>query len=229
MGDGSKKQSPLWDARKADTEKRILTAATRLFIAEGYVATTLAAVAAEAFVGVRTVYLRFGSKAELLKRVIEVAICADTEYADSDSDSDSDCDWAALALAAPSLEERVHAYACGVRSLVERVGPLVTVAAEAESSEPGFVEAAQSARRAIHASVATIWERFKTDGLLSAAVDLDWVIATASVLGQPETYVLMTRTLEYDAEAYQVWLERMWLQMATVPGPAVARSAHGAA
>jgi AcrR family transcriptional regulator len=223
MGDDVKKQSPLWDARKADTEKRILTAATRLFIAEGYVATTLAAVAAEAFVGVRTVYLRFGSKAELLKRVIDAAIRVEPDNADPD-----DCDWATLALTAPTLAERVHAYACGVRSLVERVGPLVSVAAEAEASEPGF-EAAQSARQAIHDSVAIIWERIKADGLVSPEADLNWVIATASLIGQPETYLLMTRTLNYDAEAYQVWLERTWLHMAAAPGHPIAETAAGAA
>jgi AcrR family transcriptional regulator len=224
MGDGVKKQSPLWDARKADTEKRILAAATRLFIAEGYVSTTLAAVANEAFVGVRTVYLRFGSKAELLKRVIDVAVCAEPENAPPD-----DCDWTTLAVTALTLEERVHAYACGVRSLMERVGPLVPVAAEAEASEPSFVEAAQSARLAIHGAVAMIWEKLKADGFVSPEADLDWIIATASLLGQPETFILMTRTLNSDAEAYQVWLERSWLHMATTPGPPISKATAGAA
>jgi hypothetical protein len=63
----------------AQTEQRIVTAATELFLADGYPATTLEAVAKRAQVGARTVYLRFGTKAALFKRVVDVAIVGDTE------------------------------------------------------------------------------------------------------------------------------------------------------
>src|SRR5262249_39590695 len=53
---------PLRQAQVAHTEERILAAATELFLADGYTATTLEAVARRARVGARTVYLRFGTK-----------------------------------------------------------------------------------------------------------------------------------------------------------------------
>ena len=53
----------LRQAQIVQTEQRIVTAATELFLADGYVATTLEAVAKRAQVGARTVYLRFGTKA----------------------------------------------------------------------------------------------------------------------------------------------------------------------
>ena len=46
------------------TERRILEAATELFIERGYVGTSLLAVAEAAGVAPRTVYVRFRSKAE---------------------------------------------------------------------------------------------------------------------------------------------------------------------
>ena len=55
----------LRQAQIAHTEQRIIAAATELFLADGYVATTLEAVARRARVGARTVYLRFGTKAAL--------------------------------------------------------------------------------------------------------------------------------------------------------------------
>jgi AcrR family transcriptional regulator len=55
--------SPLRRAQIRQTEERILAAATELFLADGYVATTLEAVARRAQVGARTVYVRFGTKA----------------------------------------------------------------------------------------------------------------------------------------------------------------------
>ena len=56
---------PLRQAQIRQTEERIIAAATELFVADGYVATTLEAVARRAQVGGRTVYVRFGTKAAL--------------------------------------------------------------------------------------------------------------------------------------------------------------------
>ena len=72
----------LRQAQTALTEQRILAAATELFLADGYVATTLEAVARRARVAARTVYVRFGTKAALFKRVVDVAIVGDTEPVD---------------------------------------------------------------------------------------------------------------------------------------------------
>src|SRR4249919_3977115 len=75
-------QQPLRQAQTALTEQRILAAATELFLADGYLATTLEDVARRAQVGARTVYVRFGTKAALFKRVIDVAIVGDTALVD---------------------------------------------------------------------------------------------------------------------------------------------------
>ncbi|WP_199730685.1 TetR/AcrR family transcriptional regulator [Amycolatopsis panacis] len=71
--------------RVADTEERIIAAARELFVRDGYAATTLTAVADAARVGHRTVYVRFGTKADLLKRVVDVAIVGDTQLIDLNS------------------------------------------------------------------------------------------------------------------------------------------------
>jgi AcrR family transcriptional regulator len=73
-----------------------------LFLADGYVATTLEAVARRARVGARTVYLRFGTKAALFKRVIDVAIVGDTQPVDV-----LGRDWMRDALTAPTAAERL--------------------------------------------------------------------------------------------------------------------------
>src|SRR4029077_14245223 len=95
---------PLRRAAVAPTEQRILAAATELFLEGGYLATTLEAVARRAQVGARTVYLRFGTKAALFKRVIDVAIVGDTEPVDV-----LGRDWMQAALTAPTAAERIAA------------------------------------------------------------------------------------------------------------------------
>lgn len=61
------------------TRRRIVDAATDLFIRQGYAATTLAQVAAGAGVAVQTVYFHYGNKTGLLKAVVDVAAVGDDE------------------------------------------------------------------------------------------------------------------------------------------------------
>src|ERR1700685_1590504 len=92
----------LRQAQIAQTEQRIVVAATELFLANGYVATTLEAVAKHAQVGARTVYLRFGTKAALFKRVVDVAIVGDTDPVDV-----LGRDWVQETLTAPTDVARI--------------------------------------------------------------------------------------------------------------------------
>src|SRR3954469_11890702 len=64
-------------ARVARTEQAILDAAGQLFLAQGYVSTTLAQVAEHAGVATRTVFVRFGSKVALFRRVVDRALAGD--------------------------------------------------------------------------------------------------------------------------------------------------------
>ncbi|WP_051178926.1 TetR/AcrR family transcriptional regulator [Nocardia concava] len=212
MSRGVKKTSPLWDARKAETERKILDAATRLFLSDGYAATSLAAVAEAAEVGSRTVYLRFGTKAELLKRAIDVAIVGDTQDIDL-----AHRDWHLRAATAPTLEERITAYAQGAAQLMARAAPLIAVATAAEPSEPLIAEAAQAGRAATQQHIADIWRKMHADNLLHPEADLDWIITTVGPLGQADTYNLGVRTLGWTPATYEAWLHTTWLRMATTP------------
>jgi hypothetical protein len=51
------------------------------------------------------------------------------------------------------------------------------------------------------------------DGLLDPGVDLDWVIDTSSILAAAETYLLVTRMLGWDLDAYQEWLATTGLRL----------------
>jgi AcrR family transcriptional regulator len=61
------------------TRRAVLDAARQLFLDRGYAATTVAAIAAEAGVSVETVYKAVGSKAALVKAVVDVSIVGDDE------------------------------------------------------------------------------------------------------------------------------------------------------
>src|SRR5271169_6333541 len=78
-GPGRRYRSPGREQQARRTRARIIAAAGGRFLARGYAATTMRAVAADAGVALPTVELAFGTKARLLKAVIDTAIAGDDE------------------------------------------------------------------------------------------------------------------------------------------------------
>lgn len=204
---------PLHQAQTAHTEQRIISAATELFLADGYVATTLAAVATRAQVGARTVYVRFGTKAELFKRVVDVAIVGDTEPIDILSR-----DWAQASMTAPTAAERIAASAAIGRQIMQRTGALFAVAQQAAAVEPEVAGFWQQGREQSRHAQAVFWTRMADDGLLDPAIDISWLIDTSSILGAAETYLLITRLTGWDLDAYENWLVTTWTRL-SAPAP----------
>ena len=72
--------------RRADkaerTRQAILKAASELFAAQGFAATTIGAIAAEADVAAETVYSRFGNKLTLISEILETAIVGNAPRVD---------------------------------------------------------------------------------------------------------------------------------------------------
>ena len=66
-------------AQAQETRRSILDGALELFLAGGYTATTIQAIAARAGVALPTVYAVFGSKRELLRQLLENSITGDDE------------------------------------------------------------------------------------------------------------------------------------------------------
>jgi AcrR family transcriptional regulator len=62
-----------------ETRDRVLTVARRLFVEQGYAATSIARIAAEAGVSAPTVFAGFKSKVNLLKEAVDTAIAGDTD------------------------------------------------------------------------------------------------------------------------------------------------------
>jgi AcrR family transcriptional regulator len=202
----------LRQAQVAHTEQRILAAAAELFLEGGYLATTLEAVARRAQVGARTVYLRFGTKAALFKRVVDVAIVGDTEPVDV-----LGRDWVQATLTAPTAAERIAASAAAGRQIMQRTGALFAVAQQAAAVEPliaGFWQQGREQSRRVHA---LFWTRMAEDGLLDPAVDLAWLIDTTAILAAAETYLLVTRMIGWNLDAYERWLARTFSQLMASP------------
>ncbi|HEY7261621.1 MAG TPA: TetR family transcriptional regulator [Trebonia sp.] len=203
------KPAGLRAARVRENEERIVRAAHELFLRDGYQATTLAAVADAAGVAHRTVYVRFGTKAALLKRVIDVALVGDLEPIDVASR-----EWARTTMTAATLEERIATLAQGSARLMASAAGVIAVAREAAPAEPVLAAAANAGRAATRDAVRAFWARALDDGLLAPECDLAWLADTTSLLAHAETYLLMRDTLGVTPAAYETWLAATWRRMA---------------
>jgi AcrR family transcriptional regulator len=171
-------------------------------------ATTLTAVADAARVAHRTVYVRFGTKAELLKRVVDVAIAGDTQDIDVQGRH-----WYQAALTAPTIDERIGLFADGSAALMARAGDVLAVAQQAEPVEPVIADAFPAGRAATRDSLRLFFTRLRDDGLLPAGADLDWLCDTAGVLAHASTYLLIRETLGWTAGQYRTWLHATWQRL----------------
>jgi AcrR family transcriptional regulator len=72
-------RSPLRDEQSRTTRRRIVDAAAQLFVARGYVPTTIDAIAELAGVSRRTVFTSVGGKAALLKLAFDWTLAGDDE------------------------------------------------------------------------------------------------------------------------------------------------------
>jgi AcrR family transcriptional regulator len=196
-------------ARVLENEERILRAAHELFVHEGYQATTLTAVADAAGVAHRTVYVRFGTKAALLKRVIDLAIVGDLAPV-----AVVGRDWYLTATSAATLEQRIAAMAKGCARLMASAADVIAVAREAEGSEPLLAEAGRAGRAATRDVVRNFWSRAAADGLLGEGCDVSWLGETTGTLMHAETYLLMRETMGMTPSRYEKWLVRTCRRLA---------------
>lgn len=195
--------------RRAETERRLVAAASALFVERGYAATTLADVAERADIASRTLYLHFATKAELLRRCVGVAIAGDARPIPL-----ADRPAMELAMAGATLDERIEHMADLTASLMAQAGPLLAVAIEAAASEPLLAEAAAAGRADTMRALREFWCRIDDDGLLPPPVDLEWLTETATLLAHAETYLLIRKATGWDDDTYRDWLITTWRRLA---------------
>lgn len=191
-------------AQSRQTRRSILDAAHDLFVSAGYAATTIQAIADGAGVAVQTVYAVFGTKRELMRQLIEAAITGDDDPVPITERPE------VRALAdEPDARRRVELDAAMSRTIIERVAPIMRVAAEAAASDPelGAMMAEVKAARQ-EEMVASAKLLAGPDG---PGIDLAEAGATLYVLHSPEVAHMLMADYGWSPERYERWLTRMIL------------------
>lgn len=175
-----------------------MDAAQELFVEQGYVSTTLAQVAQQAGLAARTVYVRFGTKAALFRRVVDRALVGDADPVDV-----AHRPKAVQAMAADTLGVRIDAFADLCVGIAQRAGALFEVAAQAEAVEPEVAEAAAAGRHATLELCTAFWQHAADDALVRADLDREALATVTDLLVCADTVVHLRRTGGWSASAHR--------------------------
>ncbi len=180
------------------TRRRVLAAATGLFERQGYAATTVRAVAADAGVSVQTVEQAFGSKPRLLKACIDVAIAGDDEAVPM-----LEREWTASARAAASPREVLTTVASVLGPAQERSAGLVLAGFEGAASDEGLARLADELTRQRRGTATWIVRELRRTSRLRESerdsVDTLWTLM------DPAVHVQLVRRLGWTRSRYERW------------------------
>jgi AcrR family transcriptional regulator len=192
--------SPLRAKKARATRRRIRGAATKLFLSDGYDATSMARVAKEAGVAEKTVYLVFPSKATLLSEIITVAVRGDDEKTPLQDRRN----WAEM-LASPD-SEIVGRFASAYAALLDRSAPVVAIGEAAALADAELVpmrdRGHDGQRSGCRDFASELKRRGMLDGGVAAATDALFALTSEDV------YRRLVHEQGWSRRRFSRWLER---------------------
>ncbi len=192
--------SPRRRRQAAATRRAILDAAQRLFERNGYAGTTIAAIATEADVALKTVYVAFESKSGILRALWHLLL-----RGDEDTPPVADRAWYREVLEAEDPARQLELNARNSRAVKERAGALMTVIREGAPAD---------------ADIGALWDRIQTDfrdnqgaiveslhakGALRPGLDVDRATDLLWLLNHPGQWELLVAQRGWTPAAYEEW------------------------
>lgn len=191
--------SPARDEQALATRRRIREAAERLFLADGFVATSMTAIAREAGVSRPTVFNVFGSKVELLKEVADVRLAGDDAPVDLLSRPTG-----RQMLGATDAREMLRLHARFGAEVMSRVAPILAVITEAAASDPDAAELLATQEEGRLQGMGATVDRLVELGGLRAGLDPDHAKVAIWLLGGLQPWQLANRR-GWSVDEYQEW------------------------
>ena len=191
------------EAQARRTRRRILNAATAVFLDRGYAAATIRAIAIEANVSVRTVEASFGTKARLLKAAIDVAIVGDDEPVPV-----LDRGWTRAALQAETATEFLSIVANVIGPTQVRSAGVVLAVFEGSSTDSELAELSSQMIAQRSSTAAWLVDALVRKASLREGCTRQEAVDTVWILMDPAIFDRLTRHRRWTLEHYQRWFAR---------------------
>ena len=194
-------ESPQRRAQAAATRAQILEAAGRLFVQQGFTATSMASIAAEAGVALKTVYVAFETKSGVLRSVWNLRLRGDGE-----DRAVQDRAWYLEVLAEHDPRRRLLLNARNSREVKERVDGLFAVIRDAAPTDVDIRELWGRIQRDFHENQAAIVRGLDDVGALRTGLDVDRATDVLWTLNHPDVWLLLVGERHWTPESYEQWL-----------------------
>lgn len=190
-------------AQARATRAAVVKAAHELFVARGYSATTVGAVADAADVPQATVYRHFGGKRGILTAVLDVAFGGDDEPIEYQHRPEI-----RAAITNPDAGAMLDAFARMHPVVVARSAPIQHVLAEAAATDPEAAELLELARGQRHTGQSRIARQLAERGVLADGVTEEDAADVVYTLFSPEVHRILTVERGWAPERFERWLAR---------------------
>jgi AcrR family transcriptional regulator len=193
--------SPRRSQQAAATRTEILDAALRLFEQRGYTATTMAAIAAEASVALKTVYLAFQTKRGLLLALWHLRLRGDETPVPV-----GERPWFREVLDEPDPARLLRLNARNSRVVKERAGPLLEILRNAASADIELAALWKRIQTEFYDNQHAIVERLWANNALRPGLEVDHGADILWTLNHPDLYRLLVGERGWAPEQYEEWL-----------------------
>lgn len=193
--------SPRRVEQAAATRQHILRTAQRVFEAEGYASTSVAAVAAAAEVSSKTLYLAFSSKSGLLRSLWDVALGGE-----DDQQPVTARDWYREMADEQDPERRLRLNARNSRVVKERAGGMLRVISDAAQVDPDARDLWHLIQTEFHDNQATVVRMLHDQGTLRPGLEVDRAADILWTLNHPDLWRLLVTDRGWTSEAYETWV-----------------------
>ncbi|WP_141577650.1 TetR/AcrR family transcriptional regulator [Actinomadura sp. WMMA1423] len=193
--------SPLRDRRARQTRQAIVAAANRLFVERGYAATSLADIAGEAAVARPTAFAAFGSKAALLREVVDQALAGDDEPVPV-----AERPWFRPVLEGRTPRAVLDAYAEVCRLIGGRSAEIFEVVRRAADEGPEPSELWETMQRNRRLGAAMVIDRLEALlGPGSLRLDRERAVDVVWMFNDPSHYRSLVRIRGWSEQEYAAW------------------------
>ena len=193
--------SPLRVEQAAATRRAILEAAQRLFEREGYSATSMAAIAAQANVSLKTVYVTFETKSGLLRALWHLLL-----RGDEDAVPVGERPWFRAVLVEPDPERQLRLNVRNAKLVRARVGPLLQVVRRAASADPEVDELWTRIQAEFYDNQRSVVEVLHEKKALKPGLDVARATDILWTLNHPDLYWLLVNERGWTPDQHEEWL-----------------------
>jgi AcrR family transcriptional regulator len=193
--------SPRRREQAAETRRKVLDAAGELFVRDGYAATAMPAIADQAGVALKTVYLAFGTKAGVLHGLWDVRLGGDDQPIPV-----VERPWYRQLLQGDDPVLLMRTAARQSRVVKERAGELMRIIRQAAVTEPALADLWDRIETEFRAVLGGFAERLDALGSLAPGVDVTQATDLLWTLNHPDTWYLLVRRCGWTADRYEQWV-----------------------